>query len=285
VKLERGNVEFPLWRKKVDKSIFEHNGTTIPIWACEMWGLPSLFNDVSSKNDERSRVKVRFQKNEFEGWVTTAKHGRSSPALRLWFEESLSLKLKHEFVMSYMRSLEQGLSSDASSDTEKEIPFWEFLDIEFDKAKREFRFVAYYKQGASFPNLFKRLIGSPSIQKIADELDGKKGGRIYKQEWKPREELEYEIGAKNVLYYLLDTKRKLIYVGEAKELVARLKQGHSSIRNWDYFRYNVLPDSLGNSRLALERMAIRDLASLVPNKKVSSMSIDGFKLVNDRIDK
>ena len=38
MKYERSNVEFPIWRKKVDKSLFEHNGTTIPEWACKMWG-------------------------------------------------------------------------------------------------------------------------------------------------------------------------------------------------------------------------------------------------------
>tara|TARA_B100000700_G_C14795092_1_gene737823 strand:- start:61 stop:198 length:138 start_codon:yes stop_codon:yes gene_type:complete len=43
MKIERSKVDFPLWRKKVDKSLFEHNGTTIPLWACEMWSLP-VFN-------------------------------------------------------------------------------------------------------------------------------------------------------------------------------------------------------------------------------------------------
>jgi hypothetical protein len=48
VKLERSNVEFPLWRKKVGKPMFEHNGTTSPVWACEMWELPRFFSNVSS---------------------------------------------------------------------------------------------------------------------------------------------------------------------------------------------------------------------------------------------
>jgi hypothetical protein len=38
--------------------------------------------------------------------------------------------------------------------------------------------------------------------------------------------------------------------------------------------------------VALERMLIRDLAGLLPNKKnVQTMSIDGFQLANDKIDK
>ncbi len=54
MKLERSNVEFPLWRKKVDKSIFEHNGTIIPAWACQMWNVDTLYADVSSKKDEQN---------------------------------------------------------------------------------------------------------------------------------------------------------------------------------------------------------------------------------------
>jgi hypothetical protein len=44
--------------------------------------------------------------------------------------------------MSYMRSLEGALQENA--DVEQKIPFWEFLDIEFDQEHRRFWFVAYY---------------------------------------------------------------------------------------------------------------------------------------------
>ena len=50
--------------------------------------------------------------------------------------------------------------------------------------------------------------------------------RIYKQKWIPRSELEFELGANNVLYTLIDTKNKLLYIGEAGNLVKRLRQGH-----------------------------------------------------------
>src|ERR1051325_2655781 len=97
MKLERSDVEFPIWRKKVDKSLFEHNGTTIPVWACQMWSLTDIFAEVSSRRDERAKVVVSFGGNDYEGWITTAKHGRSSPALRLWYQEDLSLQLKYSF--------------------------------------------------------------------------------------------------------------------------------------------------------------------------------------------
>jgi hypothetical protein len=187
--------------------------------------------------------------------------------------------------MSYMRSLESALQGKVAVDVEQSIPFWEFLDIEFDKQKRVFRFVAYYRQLPSFPHLFERLIGSPSLRKVGDEIEGKTKARIYKQSWKPKLELEFELGAQNVIYMLLDTKEKRFYVGEAADLIKRLTQPHSSIPNWEFFRYDVLPAELAPYRVALERMLIRDFASVLKNKKEISWHVIGdCELVNDRVD-
>jgi hypothetical protein len=286
MKLERSNVEYPLWRKKVDKSLFEHRGTTIPVWACNMWKLGSLFKDISTRRDKNSKVNVKFQGNNYNGWVTVAKHGRNSPAFRLWFNDELSEKLKYTFLMSYMRSLENDLSSETTGDIETRIPFWEFLDIEFNYESMEFLFNAYYRQLPSFPNLFERLIGSPAIQKLSDNVEGKDKGRIYKQDWKPRDQLEYELGAKNVVYMLIDTNNKLIYIGEAQDLKRRLSQEYQSIPNWDFYRYDVLSDDLTIYRVPIERMLIRFQASLLDNKKgIENMGISDYKLANERIDR
>lgn len=91
--------------------------------------------------------------------------------------------------------------------------------------------------------------------------------------------------AQNVIYMLIDTKNKLLYVGEAQDLVKRLSQPYPTIKDWDYFRYNVLPDKLAPYRVVLERMLIRDFASLLKNKKdVKCISISDYSLANDKID-
>lgn len=46
----------------------------------------------------------------------------------------------------------------------------------------------------------------------------------------------------------------------AANLVARLGQRHQSIRDWECFRYDALPDEVAPHRTAFERMIIRDLA-------------------------
>jgi hypothetical protein len=133
--------------------------------------------------------------------------------------------------------------------------------------------------------LFQRLIGSPALRKVADEIEGKTEIRIYKQDWKPRSELEFELGAQNVIYMLMDKIARRYYVGEAADLVKRLTQPHSSIPNWNYFRYSVLPAELARHRVALERMLIRDFAAVLKNKRqVSWHEISDCELANEKVD-
>jgi len=171
MKLERSNVEFPIWRKKVDSSLLQHKGTTIPNWACKMWDIDQLFSKCTSKKDPKSQVTITFDKTNYEGQVTIASKGRATPAYRLWFTEELQIKLKETYPMSFMRDIENRLRKEKQADIENEIPFWEFLDMEFDHTNRTFLFNAYYTQKPSFPELFKRIIGSPMIHKIDDELN------------------------------------------------------------------------------------------------------------------
>ena len=267
MKLERSDVDFPSWRKKVDSSLLRHNGTTIPQWVCKLWGIDKDFSKCTSRKQNESKITIEFESRKFDGWVTIATHKREkSPAYRLWFPEELTYRLKNEFIMSYVRDIEARLrefKGTKEKEIEEEIPFWEFLDIEYDRYKRTFYFRAYYKQKPTFFELFGRFVDeSPVLHKIDDELAEKPPFRIYKTGWKERKNLDAEIGQKNVLYYLLDTENKLIYIGEASDLVSRLNQDHPTIPKWNYFRYDILPDEIANHRKAFERMLIRDFASL-----------------------
>ncbi len=286
MKLERSKVNFPLWRKKVDASLFHYKGTTIPGWTCDMWHIEKYFNNCISKKDPQSEVKILFEENVYDGWITCAKKGRKTPAYRLWFSGDLQFQIKDVYLMSFMRDIENKLRKDKSINIEDEIAFWEFLDIEYDYKHRIFYFTAYYKQKPSFPELFKRMIGSPMLHKIDDELADKNTFRIYMQEWKPREALDYDIEVDNALYTLIDTNNKLLYVGEASKLVKRLRQDHPAIKNWDYYRYNILPNTINSEqRVMLERMLIRDFASLMESKSdIYHLNISEYRLTNEKID-
>ena len=221
-----------MWRKKVDNSIFRYDGTTIPRWMVANWELEKYFPDKDGslrKGDKESQTSIRFNNENYGGHLTCSfPKNRSNKVHRLWISEDLKEELKRTFVMSHMRDIESGLRGDVG-DIEKEIPFWEFVDIEFDQENRFFIFTAHYKHEPLFPDLFTNLAGSPALKVIEDEIDDKSEFRIHKQDWKSKDKLETEMGALNTIYTLIDVDNKLIYVGEAKDLRKRLKQKYPSI--------------------------------------------------------
>jgi hypothetical protein len=253
-----------------------------------MWKIQEDFSNCTSRRDPSSRVQIEFRRQKFDGWVTIAKEGRK-PQRRLWYSDELAFQLKDAFLMSFVRDIEDRLrkaKGDKETNIEDEIPFWEFLDIEYNRDVKLFVFEAYYTQKPPFSELFKRFIESPVLHKIDDELRKKPPFRIYKNRWRSRSELEFELGASNVLYTLIDTKNRLVYVGEASNLTDRLRQDHPSISEWEYFRYNVLPDEMASHRKTLERMIIRDFASVLESKEDvdSSIRISEYRLANEKID-
>ena len=286
-KTERSDVKYPMWRKKVDSSFLIHNGTTIPMWVCDLWNLDHYVYQVNKRSDPRAKVSIIFNDVTYEGAVTFSHpKQRANRVYRLWYTEQLNYEIKQTFIMSYIRYLESALRKDKTNMVENEVPFWEFLDIEYDFHNRRFIFKSYYTQKSTFPALYGRLINSPALKKLDDELNNKSSFRIYKQDWKQRDQFEFELGAENVIYTLVDTKNSLIYVGEAKNLNSRFRQGHTSIKNWDFYRYDVLPKQLEPHRKVIERMIIRDYATLFNNtKQIESLKLSNYTLVNDRIDK
>jgi hypothetical protein len=123
MKSERRDIRFPLWRKKVDSSLFQHNGTTIPNWACKMWNITEDFSKCSSKKDTNSKVTIFFKTVKYEGWVTIASKGRKTPAYRLWYGESLKNKLKDVFLMSFVRDIEDRLRDAKRKKHRRRNPF------------------------------------------------------------------------------------------------------------------------------------------------------------------
>lgn len=282
MKNERRNVGYPLWRKKVDKTLLSGCETPIPEWMVAVWALEKESNQLPTKQGPASSVSISFQGSEYEGHLLRIKNGRC----RLRYEDALGLELQKSFLMSHMRSLEADLSKGEMEAVERRIPFWEFLDIEYDASSKRFFFEAYYKQTPTFPALYSRLITSPALKGVHQDLKRSKSVKVFNLDWRPREELRFEIGALNVIYMLADTSKRQLYIGETKDLVRRLSAGHPIINDWDLYRYDVLPAALQSSRLTIERMVIRQFAAVLGNKKgIESLGDEGFLLVNEKVDK
>jgi hypothetical protein len=283
-KTERTKVDFPLWRKKVDKSIFKEKSTPIPDWVSQIWNLNLYFQNITSIKEDKSKVLIKFEDNTYDGNVVLKKRGQKKPIYRLFFSDSLANELKNVFLMSHMRGIEQELNKDVK--VENEIPFWEFLDIEFNESENLFLFTAYYRQKPTFPELFINLVNSPALAKVEDKvLKKNKKPAIYKSDWLPRSELDSKIGATNVIYMLANSSNNTLYIGETKDLVKRLNSRYKSIPKWDFFRYDLLPIELAPYRVTIERMLIRQFASIMGNTKdIETLNTQTYRLVNRKVD-
>ncbi len=212
---ERSDIDKPMWRKKVDSTLLKDAWTPIPKWLWSIWCIESTFEEVKSKKDPRGCVIISYQGLTYKGQVAKVK-APDGYRFRFYFDKKLAEILSDVYLMSYMRVIESELSGDKNHrQVEKDISFWEFLDIEFDCNKKSFLFTSYFTVKPQFPNLFAKLINSAPLKAISAEVLEKDAKRIHKQDWKPRSEYKSVLGAENVIYMLLDTVSKLIYVGEA----------------------------------------------------------------------
>lgn len=147
---ERSNVKFPLWRKKVDGSMFGDQCTVIPNWVVDnVFNIRGRFSK-REKGDPLSQAHVSInhgggKRTTHAATVTTSPRG-GIPVMRLYFGDDVASWLMDVFKMTYARYQER-LKHDINGPTiEKLIPFWEFIDIEWEEAASTFHFTAWYTQ-------------------------------------------------------------------------------------------------------------------------------------------
>lgn len=281
--IERTDVLHPLWRKKVDGTLLRLALTPIPMWVARMWNLDAAFRQVTGRKDTDARIRCIFKGISYACDIVPHREGKQ---FRLFVDEPLRAALAETFLMTRMRDLDAKLASGAVLAETPEAAFWEFLDLEYDAVTRGLRMTAHYVQRPTFPNLFARLAGSPPMRRIADELAGHEKPRIHKQAWRPRSDVDGEIGAKNVIYMLADVVNRLVYVGEAQDMLARFRRGHEPIPHWTHYRYDLLPELLAPLRVTLERMLICDVDGIL-GRWVTELPVapGSFSLANSRIDR
>jgi len=151
--LERTKVQFPMWRKKVDSSLLINNMTPLPQWVVKMFGIESIEGMANTLV-----VNIDYHSGQYEGKVRIKNRNKRERQYFLEFGSDLSKELRKSFVMSYIRGVEKTNRKIRGYKLEKEeFPFWEFLDIEFNKEKRTFIFTVWYRQSAIFPSLFRYI--------------------------------------------------------------------------------------------------------------------------------
>jgi hypothetical protein len=94
---ERDNIDYPIWRKKVDSSLLNTTVTPIPKWLWGIWEIEKIFANVNSKRAANSKVRITFEKAIYKGNVTLSKQSNGRSFCRLHLEPSLHSVLKERF--------------------------------------------------------------------------------------------------------------------------------------------------------------------------------------------
>lgn len=288
---ERSNIKFPLWRKKVDGSLFEYRVTTIPNHFVDAWNLTKHYKGVSSKKDPKALTKIYFYKGQKKyscsGYLTVAVNKRTSPAYRLWFEDDLLEIIRENYTMSYLRYLEgyvrrknRGVEV-KNSEIEAEIPFWEFLDIEFDTKNKEFHLRNSYSHPAQFPELFQFL---SRLFSIIETDETRVGEKVVFSKWMPKNDFIDNFSIKNIIYYLYSSKDKELYIGETTDSKKRGFTDRPEIKNWDFARFDILPKSLAPHRVEVEKILIKAFSYFFENSQ-ESKRLEVKKFKNKKIKK
>ncbi|EHH1031120.1 hypothetical protein J7G20_002488 [Vibrio parahaemolyticus] len=288
---ERNDVEFPVWRKKVDSSLLEDGYTPLPAWVQTLWVMNEKFpSERIGKSSNIGKVSIEYNRNCYEATITRSyRTGTNKFITRLNLCKQLTYELRLVYPVSYMRSYEAKLARDNASEgnaptyksIEKDSSKWEFLDIEFDTENSRFIFTSHFVLTPEFPNLYNAIIGRFPTPKALKKAS--LNGAFRKYKWLPRSEFRKLIHAKNVIYTLMNSKTNEFYIGRAADLQKRYngKSAHHAIPDWDFFRYNELSEELIPYIDQIERMLIADANALCDSPLDEKINVC---LKNSRID-
>lgn len=269
--------------KKIDRSLLE--GWVIIIKEYEDDFLHGEIIAPSASRDIKIKYKNKFYKAKL--YHVNRKGHSNVYQLRWDSDKDLLAEIRRDFINSYIilksqKELHENINGgvkkfrghmDAGNQevlTLKSISVNEILIEPFIKIKTEWN------------ALFERLADSNVFGWIFEK--DKKYLISRSTEWYSYKELSKHSDEVNVIYYLANTQKRLIYIGKAENFGNRVKHGrdHQGMPgNWDMFRYDIIRPEFSNILERIEDHTIRSFASILKNNQsFSSLELSSYKLVN-----
>jgi len=174
---ERSNVEFPLWRKKMDGAMFDDKCTVIPIWVRKnVFQINKRFTK-KNKNHIDSKVEIVIaqkngKKSIHDASVTLSPRKTiNNPVMRLYFGDDVKEWLKISFRKTYLRNEQRKKDGLNGSQIEKKYQFWEFIDIEWNEKESKFYFRSWYNIEESEERITKKKITNQKAWMVLQKPD------------------------------------------------------------------------------------------------------------------
>ena len=274
----------PEYYKKVDRSMMDW-GLTIPK---KFWSSFQASNPVTLGTSRD--VTIVWDKKKYAAKLCHVNRTKYNPVYQLRWDSNKDLlkKIRKTFIQSYVILKSQKELFDINKKERKHFRTdmasgkQEVIIIK-PKNSKEIEFEVFIKIEDEWNTLFERLAEENVFGWIFDKKD--KQYLIQRStNWIKVKDFKKHANALNVIYYLVNSKKKLIYIGKAENLGNRIKPGrkHQNMDgDWDLFKYDIIRPEFSNILERIEDHTIRSFAAVLKNQKdYPSINISNFTLVN-----
>jgi len=269
--------------KKIDRSMMDW-GFTIPVDSIKDFEGGNPLKAGSSRE-----IKIQWDNKNYDAKLCHVKRTNYSSVHQIRYDNNKDLlkKIRKTFIQSYVILKSQKEFFDVSkkerehfrtnlSGGQQEVLILKPINQKIIKAE------VFIKIENEWNALFERL-AEENVFGWAFDKD-KKYLISRSTNWIKIKDFKKHANATNVIYYLANTKKKLLYIGKAEVLGKRVKPGkqHQNMPgDWDIFRYDIVKLEYSNILERIEDHTIRALASILKNSKnYPSLELSSYKLVN-----
>lgn len=142
----------------MDGAMFDHRCTVVPNWVRDnVFDVKERFPHASKDHPESAASIVVHhgggKKTVHSGHVTTSQRGELPDVMRLYFGDDVIAWITSAFNKTFLRNEERKVRGMNGPTIERVLPFWEFIDIEWDAESSAFHFRAWYTQGDFTENI------------------------------------------------------------------------------------------------------------------------------------
>lgn len=263
--------------KKIDKSFFD-KGITIPNKY-----ISSFLYGKNIKIGTSRKIKIVFNGKNYDASMSFVNRQGATPVYQIRWDQNIELinLLKKEFIQTYFVIKSQEYDSKINNKYyvtnllggNQEVIIFRPID------SKTIELETFIKITTPFDNIFKKFVEENVFGWLS------KTNRDYlivkTTEWYTKDKLVQHEDAQYVVYYLIDEKRKKLYIGSAIRLGDRVKIGRKEIPEWNLFKYNIIHPQYHHLLRRIEFHTIGAFASLMKNDgNIMNLKISEYRLVN-----